>query len=312
MRSTKGNSPFLSRQRRGLNIDPSNWERFRGPLYLTGKIENAIFFDDDDKNIQSVTDQCSKIKTIKIDRTEELTETSIDSIPIELKGVPIELGKDINTYAGFLQKIEISDDLYDPKSGIQQEHIDQLNTWLSTIPPDKYTNTAAIFDWDRTLSVFEGIFPYSAIIENITFRKLDKNTDKINESMITYLLGGEARLRMIRNMLTMLSNKGIQLFILTNNGSCSSNDDFTKYVTLLTDKIPIENILCSFPEPYNSNKGAFLSSDPQFSLLCSPSLPSPSKPWYRTFFGGKTKRNRNRNRKYNRKQKTQKQRKSRK
>jgi hypothetical protein len=36
--------------------------------------------------------------------------------------------------------------------------------------------------------------------------------------------------------------------------------------------------------------------------------PSPSKPWYRTFFGGKTKRNRNRNRK----QKTKKQRKSRK
>jgi hypothetical protein len=310
MRSTKGNSPFLSRLRRDPNIDPSNWERFRGPLYLTGKIENAIFFDDDDKNIQSVTDQCSTIKTIKIDRTEELTEISIDSIPIELKGEPTELGKDVNTYAGFLQKIEISDDLYDPKSGIQQKHIDELNTWLSTIPPDKYTNTAAIFDWDRTLSVFEGIFPYSAIIGNIISQELVPKT--INESMITYLLGGEARLRMIRNMLTMLSNKGIQLFILTNNGSCSIKDDFTEYVTLLTDTIPKENILCSFPEPYNSNKGAFLSSNPQFSLLCSPSLPSPSKPWYRTFFGGKTKRNRNRNRKYNRKQKTQKQRKSRK
>jgi hypothetical protein len=222
------------------------------------KPTRGIFFDDDIMNIRTVTTMCDKIKGVQIPGQAHTPLIPIDSFKDSF-------GDGVGPYIDLLKRMNNNDDTYDSTSGIQASHIAELTTWLESIPAEDYPKTVAIFDWDRTLSVFEGIFRYDGIIANIQYYGLDEDT--INESMITYLLGGRERLTMIRDMLNMLSEKGVQLFVLTNNGSCSVADNFKQYVTLLTDKIPIANILCSRPPPSSGNKGRYLSRDDYFSLL---------------------------------------------
>ena len=174
-------------------------------------------------------------------------------------------------------------DPYDPVSGIRASHIDELRTWLDELALEDYSKVAVIFDWDRTITMFEGIIKYSILQSKMTEQELpEAGQNTINESMITYLLGGMDRLTMIRNMLNMLSEKGVQIFILTNNGSCGVGENYTKYVTLLTDKIPLANILCSFPPPYRGNKSMYLDSNPHFSLLKTPFLTGGKRRYKKT------------------------------
>jgi len=246
---------------------------------MANPIEYGIFFDDDEVNTHSVAGKLN-IKTVKIPKT----DGPILEIPIS-SFVNNASWDGTHEYIDLLRKANVTTDLYDALSGIQEAQIDELNTWLDTIPEDKYKNTAAIFDWDRTLTVFEGIFPYSTILAYINYYGLNDSKDIITNSMLTYLFGGIDRLTMIKDMLDMLSGKGVQIFILTNNGSCPTLNDFKSYVTLLTDKIPETNILCSKPSPYYGNKGNFLYANPKFELL-KPAL-----------FGGRSKQSRRRNRK---------------
>jgi hypothetical protein len=238
------------------------------------KPEYAIFFDDSETHIGSFGEYYSKIKGVKIPATHPLEETPIDAVKDALRDTMDPTGEGMDLYINLIKSLNkpiLLNDPYDSASGIQASHIDELRTWLDGLALDNYSKVAVIFDWDRTITMFEGIIKYNLLQSKMTQQDLAEDMqNKINESMMTYLLGGKVRHTMINNMLNMLSEKGVQIFILTNNLSCGVGEDFTKYVTLLTDKIPVANILCSFPAPYRGNKRAYLDSNPHFSLLKTP------------------------------------------
>jgi len=238
------------------------------------KPEHAIFFDDSNTHIESFRVHYSKIKGVKIPATNPLEETPIDAVKLALRDDMDPTGEGMEPYINLVKSLNkpiLLDDPYDSASGIRASHIDELRTWLDGLALEDYSKVAVIFDWDRTISMFEGIIKYNLLQSKMSQQDLAEDMqNKINESMMTYLLGGMDRLTMIRNMLNMLSEKGVQIFILTNNASCGVGENFSKYVTLLTDKIPVANILCSYPAPHSGNKKAYLDSNPHFSLLKTP------------------------------------------
>ena len=238
------------------------------------KPEHAIFFDDSATHIESFRVHYSKIKGVQIPATNPLEETPIDAVKDEFRDAMDPTGEGMDPYINLIKSLGrpvLLNDPYDPVSGIRASHIDELRTWLDGLALEDYSKVAVIFDWDRTISMFEGIIKYSILQSKMTEQELTEDMqNKINESMITYLLGGMNRLTMIRNMFNMLSEKGVQIFILTNNRSCGVGNNYTKYVTLLTDKIPVANILCSYPLPHGGDKKAYLDSNPHFSLLKTP------------------------------------------
>ena len=151
-------------------------------------------------------------------------------------------------------------------------HLTALLSKLPTSTSGKpLSNVGVFFSWNRTLTMFQKSFEYDSILERIdwvlsrrpypdetvykvgdkTYRLGDKsglmdNTGAqldrkaILNSMMIYLFGGEARLNMIRDMLDMLYEQGVQIFIISGN-----SDSLLEYVNLLTDKIPKEHILYS-------------------------------------------------------------------
>ena len=104
-----------------------------------------------------------------------------------------------------------------PSRGITEEqHINLLEN-IDEIPGEKI----AIFDWDRTITVIEGMIkiPHSMIPD-----------------MIVYLCGGDERLARLQEMFRELHGKRVEVFILSNNPSAdksNSEETFELFKQLL-------------------------------------------------------------------------------
>ena len=214
-------------------------------------------------------------------------------------------------------------DPYDSMSGITPDAISDLIEWAKKPP----INKAVFFGWNRTLTLVQRHLSYEFIKEVVkkelqkkinerTRTKkledtrtlkgfetmLDENLNRILNSMMIYLFGGEARLQMIRDMFTMLSENHVHIFIITHDKICPID-----FIKLLTDKVPESNIKCTGGV---NTKATFLGKqDPRLIHKKTKTIGNSIK----GFFGyggagGKRTQTQKRkyNRKYNRKQKTQK------
>ena len=145
-------------------------------------------------------------------------------------------------------------DTLDKFSGIQKRHTDALEAWVKTTA--EYPRRAAIFDWDRTLTMFEGF-------------SLDFYEGLTYETVLRYLLGGDVRYQAIRKMFQTLHALNIQIIILTNNGACGSpdNEDYRLFFQEMTNDllytIPF-TLICS-RYTANGHKGIAIRQDPRFT-----------------------------------------------
>jgi len=141
----------------------------------------------------------------------------------------------------FLQEVRRAQgENYLPTLGITEEIIGQLNAWIDATPGKKI----AIFDWDRTLTVVEGItLPLDS---HWQWYKFDYY-HLIPEDILLFLLGGPERLQMIRDMFTDLYSKGIDVFVNTRNPSCLMNRQaFLVLLQLLTGgRFQPANLICA-------------------------------------------------------------------
>lgn len=159
--------------------------------------------------------------------------------------------------ANYHQKVPTEN--FDQISGIQDAQIDRMKTWLMRTSDKK--NRIAFFDWDRTLTMFEGIHLVEASANNF----LDSEGNpfyplgQIREDTLRFAFGGPERLAKIRVALQQLWQKNVDIVVLTNNQGCSdANPFFLALVHQLFGAIPY-SVLCSLP--YEASKGRALSDN---------------------------------------------------
>lgn len=203
----------------------------------------AIFFDNVQAHLNEVKAQNRNIKLVKIPDTQPCNGFGKTEEPY--KSYLASLGP--NTYVDELPLY----DMYDPVSGIQENHIRILNRWLSQT---RYAHQrAAIFDWDRTLTMVEGLYPIEST-ETLHF-----------EDALLYLMGGSKRLFLLRKMFDKLHRLKVELFILTNN-MASLDPFFKQLVHCLSPHIPPTNILCAYAT-HRGNKGHALEQNDRLSTI---------------------------------------------
>jgi hypothetical protein len=95
-----------------------------------------------------------------------------------------------------------------PSLGLTAEHMESLVAWVQREP---IRPLIAAFDWDRTLTVVEGvILPGNREWDEVGWPWSPSDT-------LVYLFGGAERLQMIQDMFTWLHAEGVDVFIVTRN-----------------------------------------------------------------------------------------------
>lgn len=234
----------------------------------------AIFFDNDPNKIQNVAEKCPAIQG------QSVPETAYEIHPLPLNFPPLktivtDAGGEDNKYLKYLRAMYVTTDYYDPVSGINPiVHRPIIEEWLYSLEsPD---TSIVLIDWDRTMTVIEGFynFDYDRFKNYPNFRQLFRTftKDEFYEDILRYLLGGDARLAALRAIFSIIGDLKIHIGILTNNGSCPTQ----QFKDLINKLIPpsVENlfIACSKPAPFNGHKGNKLKSIEQFRTLCNPVL----------------------------------------
>lgn len=259
------------------------------------RFDSGIFFDNAHNHIKEFRDH-TKFSTIDVGETSSDFSLPNDS-PIYIDYIiDSDLRKNSIT---IITKFLFPTVWYDPKAGIKREHVEQFYRWISDeiLSANTFTshNKVAIFDWDRTLTVFEGHdLPNSGIDNSLEFTdkmlndawistleeinlsnpaifngKYDKMIDWLKEIPITveefilYLCGGEARVEMLREMFARCKASNTHVIILTNNSGCIYNY-FKKMVDVLINGTCPYEIICSSEEPYRGRKTNLIYLDDRF------------------------------------------------
>jgi hypothetical protein len=91
-----------------------------------------------------------------------------------------------------------------PSRGITEEQMEELILWCTQF---KQHQKIIFFDWDRTISVLEGMFA----LQESSFSK------KQRIAYIKYVLGGRERFVRLRNLFRILHRMQVHIYILSNN-----------------------------------------------------------------------------------------------
>ena len=221
---------------------------------------SGIFFDNDADHITAVG-HCSSIKCIKVGAIEDSGTPLTAKFPRYVDYYHLLSDDGQFVYDEMLDTSFYMDEQYDPQSGIQAKHVEDCREWLEATKDEE--KRIALFDFDRTLSLFEGID-----------QRIPERRYVTIEGYSNYLFGGKKRVQMLKDMLDMLVDKNVTIKILTNNGLCGSpNKIIEKLVnTLYTEA----EIICSRPpdgsttEEWHSSKLSALMKDLRFTVLCPP------------------------------------------
>lgn len=154
--------------------------------------------------------------------------------------------------------------------GFSDNEIDNLYKWALTNPAKI---KIAIFDWDGTLSVIEGL----NLPENKTTTNQLKMKGITYREIALYYAGTIERLSKLRELFTFLHAKGIHVYILTNNPTAACNwqkyrqmgigsesrYNFYRVAKVFIPYLKENNILCGFEtdgfKPYTFLQNPFLN-----------------------------------------------------
>jgi len=217
-------------------------------LHLNTNVK-AIFFDDAPENLKTVETTCnSSIQSVLIPTSKEL---------------PPDIDKEKNVYYLMLTENNIRP-FYDNLSGIQEPQINALKEWV--------TNTKGrrdvFFDWDYTLSMFNGVFipviPPGSSLKGVYKAYLWKTipTERIYEDMLLFLMGGKERLALLRSMFKFLKDAGIKITILTNNPLCIDPYKKNVFKNLVYKLCGHTNVkfICGAEKKFDYDKGLALKA----------------------------------------------------
>jgi len=246
----------------------------------------GIFFDNDIDHINAVGN-CNGIHCVKVGAIEDTGKALVNKFPNfvgfhELLSEGGQLAYDEMADAGFFRNEQ-----YDALSGIQEKHVLECEEWAAAEGP----NRVALLDFDRTLSLFEGIEP----------NLIRLGSPVTIEGYANYLFGGTKRVQMLQGMISLLVEKGVSIKILTNNGLCSSPGKLVERLAKTLN--PEIEMICSRPPasaPKNHwpvSKLIALVKDWRFQTLCT--TEEDEGP----FGGGRTRRHKRKNKNRNKNKK---------
>ena len=150
--------------------------------------------------------------------------------------------------------------------GFSRDDAIQLAKWVAD---PKIKTKIAIFDWDGTLSVVEGL-----VLPPTKEKTLQLFKQGITyKDIALYYAGTKTRFEGLQNMFNYLHEAGVEIFILTNNpvAACHwrklhdkgigdfSRQNFYKVAKQFIPNIKLENILCGYetdcfkPDTFNNN-----------------------------------------------------------
>ena len=226
------------------------------------QFEKAIFFDNDHTRLEQVASICRDITLVEVPETQPLHPTSILNMEVENPFMEYfwRLESGGNAYVQTLYELGFTDELFDPVSGIEVPHIEQLNAWLEET--HDIPHRAALFDWDRTITKMEGYV--DACLQHTLLESRSVEYERMIEDALIYLCGGEGRLSMLRAMFRNLHERGVELFVLTNNTGCGSVN-FTNLMKKLFEDLPVRSICGKY---YDFHKGEALRAHRRFATLC--------------------------------------------
>ena len=281
------------------------------------QIEEAIFFDNEEQYGKAIAENCSQqIVFVKVDgilvanwmwtyvdgtgstdnpaqfETDYVGKYGLERNPLYLK-LKTKFAEDKTlTYYNPQARFDIT-------AGIKQKDFDRLLAWQDGFKG--VNNRAAIFDWDRTLTVIEYMWLLSDdITRPVKIDHVYNTKDSWTvmdvfplspegitlEDYVMFLCGGAARVQLLRSMFKYCTDNSIAIYILTNNLNCTgpqnafpaniakpANQLFTDLAHTLvfgghSIRSPGLIIICG--SDYNFNKAAALKNSPGFAALCAP------------------------------------------
>lgn len=261
---------------KNINISNNNMNNLEQSLSRLYK--STLFIDNSQKHVDDILRTCNRGMTvIKVDETDKIQETSFKA-PLMRKYIE-KIGNN-NSYMLAVNAAYNGNgrDRYDPISGIQVKHLPLIEKWINETR--EQTPRAILFDWDRTISVIEGMFITKDGMTGIKnmLRDMKRNVSNIPnvtiEDALLYLCGGQERLSMLRMIMTACVQLNIDIIFITNNTGCNS-ENMGAFDELVSGLLPNGNntpheIICSIQPPYYGDKGiAFQKSMPtKSSLIC--------------------------------------------
>ena len=232
----------------------------------------VIFFDNDMEKIAQVFAKCKQIELVRVG---ESAVNALYATVMNGNYAPLWVGHNIQTNAYTRLNANQHDGhmFFDIYSGMQMREIAIINDWIVRSAELGVPRTA-VFDWDRTLTMVEGIRmapppPYS-IIGAIAPYYPGAIPANYVEDMLIYLCGGVQRLITLRVMFGVLRAYGIDIKILTNNGAAGDNraPNFKELVNALVAVPGYDvEVWCSAFPPVNGNKGIVMLQ--KFPALCA-------------------------------------------
>ena len=156
-----------------------------------------------------------------------------------------------NKFANYLSSIQTKE--FGTNIGFNEKDADNLLQWSSR---SNIQNKIAIFDWDGTLSVIEGI----NIPGNLRETAKWKSNGISYREIAIYYAGSKYRLMWLREMFDILHKKKVKIFILTNNPVAATNwqaysntgigsesrYNFYKVAKQFIPLLKEENVLCGY------------------------------------------------------------------
>jgi hypothetical protein len=214
-----------------------------------------VFYDNEYDNIKDLEENVPRVEGIHID----------DDIPNQFgdaRTYPLYWADRGNTYA------TRTPESVNPTEGFNKEHAKQL---LERVKRGE--KLIAIFDWDRTLNVVEGV---RLPPKGYTFAQY-----KINPlDAMEYQMGGKERFAWLKKMFKQLYENKIPVFVITSNKLCTTTkDNFLSHVQLLIPYMTDSMLVCSGRECGLSKSQALLANKTYKNIVSH-----NQSSWYKQFF----------------------------
>ena len=218
-------------------------------ISIKDELRPLRFYDNEPHNIESMQKEAPEIYSVLVEHNtpNELIASEYNSGNKDVNLYPINFLKSMPktvslTYANIVQDNGGETTL--PCVGLSVQHIADIIKWAMN---QSIENKTIYFDWDRTLSVVEGILSLDIVLKNVTA-----------EDTLFYLVGGLKRFINLQNMFTTLKDNSVKVIILTNNASAKQTnvnyDGFLKILKILIPFInPTKNQIIYAGEDRNKN-----------------------------------------------------------
>jgi hypothetical protein len=224
---------------------------------LAKQYKAGLFIDNDAGHIQAMNEACTRgMTTLQVDETHDLKQTPHNSYGAKLYAEMI--GED-NTYLRASRKLGAGDGI-DLVSGILWHHLPLIDKWMEETKTQ--TPRAILFDWDRTISVVEGVYVDKDGMHGLHTWMVNNGYDMRDlpdiyvEDALLYLCGGKERLAMLRNIMNACKQFDIDIVFLTNNGGCTPKliNGLRELMDGLMPAGKNYDIMCSMLPPFNGHK----------------------------------------------------------